>query len=1099
MSLLSAYTLSAQDNKESQTIRVLKGIVVDTDGYPVIGAAVFVKEFPKHITATDNNGAFELKIPKDSKSVVVSSLGMQDATVQLTNSQEQIKVVLSYTSTELDQVVITGYAQTTTKKITGSVGVITSDIFKNKPISSIDAVMQGEIAGVSVQATTGQPGVQNKIRIRGTNNLSGNSDPLWVVDGVPLQGSSPDLTSDQIKTGGFDDIFVNGIGGINPNDIENITILKDAAAAAIYGSKAANGVIVVTTKRGSQGKMKINYSNNFILSFAPNKNNNLMNSSEKIAWEQTLWDEFSQNKYNESLTNNSIFYPIIGVVGQVRAGIGEFSGIKNNKAAQDEYLNNLSKTSTNWYDELFRNSFSHNHHISLSGGSEKSTYYVSLGYTNDNGMLINNKYDRYNFTTNLTLTPKNWIKLDFGLDFSNQQSISPDSYVDAFQYAYFANPYECTYNPDGSYSSDNTYFSLGYYNGNNSIVMPENGFNIIRELNENKTKTKNWSNTLRASGDIKLAKNLKFIGLVSYSYNSNKTDKIVGENTYTAFKDRLGNDKYSTSNVYGSISQNATNRNSYVVRGHFSYNNTFADKHTLNMIAGSELRESSSNAIFTKRYNYDPTTGSTSLPPISGETDAWVRAVEALNGQIFSKTRFASFYVSADYFYKTKYVLNFSLRTDGSSYFGSDKQFNPTWSAGGAWHISEEEFLKNNNTISHLTFRAATGFTGDVNTSTTPQLVMQYYRQMFRYVAGKGYQLGYIPSAPNPNLRWEKTYDVKTGIDVGFLKDRINLIVEGYYRKSTDVVTSSQVLSTTGFYTQSYNSADIINQGIEGTLSGKLYQSKEWRINASVNIAYNYNKVTKYKPAYNGPMTIKDRYVEGYPIGAIFGGKQIGIDPDTGLYTFQLRPDATISTSTDLNKADNYRYYLGTTIAPITGGFNLSTEYKNLRLSVSGVYSIGAKKYDKISSPASYNNPRHEGVATETIQSQYSDLYVNHLNVNKNIVNRWTKDNPNNASYPIIYDYFGYKYNFDYYNIMDSNIVDAIYLKNVNYMRIKNIILTYSLSDKLAKRLKFENLSINLSLNNFITITKYDGMDPEVPGATYPTTRSVSMGLNIGF
>ena len=294
-----------------------------------------------------------------------------------------------------------------------------------------------------------------------------------------------------------------------------------------------------------------------------------------------------------------------------------------------------------------------------------------------------------------------------------------------------------------------------------------------------------------------------------------------------------------------------------------------------------------------------------------------------------------------------------------------------------------------------------------------------------------------------------------------------------------------------------FNSADILNSGVEFTLGGKLVRKKDFSLTASVNFAYNYNKVTRYTPSYASKITVKDRYVEGYPVGAILSGKLTGIDPDSGLYAFRLRPDSEITVATDLNKADNYRYYLGTSIAPYTGGFNLSASYKSLRLSVNGYYSLGAKRYDKISSPASYYSPRHEGVSTETVQSQYSDLYSNHLNVTKDRTDRWTSSHTQGVKYPRIYDYYGYKYNFSYYNPMDYNIVDAIYLKDVSYLRIKSIIFTWSLPAALTRKLHADSLSFNLSLNNFFTVTSYDGMDPEVPGATYPTTRSLSFGMNL--
>ena len=214
---------------------------------------------------------------------------------------------------------------------------------------------------------------------------------------------------------------------------------------------------------------------------------------------------------------------------------------------------------------------------------------------------------------------------------------------------------------------------------------------------------------------------------------------------------------------------------------------------------------------------------------------------------------------------------------------------------------------------------------------------------------------------------------------------------------------------------------------------------------------------------------------------------------------FELRPDAEIRTAADLNKADNYRYYLGTTIAPFSGGFNITASWKLLRLSVSGVYSLGSKAYDTIESPASYTDARHNGVSTETVQSQYSDLYSNHLNVGKDRTDRWTSDRTTGVKYPRIYDYYGTRYNFESWNPMDWNIINAIYLKDISYLRIKSIILTCSLPDRWVAKAKMTDVSFNLSLNNFITITKYDGMDPEVPGATYPTTRSVSFGVKLGF
>ena len=1076
---------------------LFSGRVVDSDGLGVIGAGVVCSGRPDRGTVCDEDGSFRLEVPKGISKVEISALGMQSVVYDLENSAvKDALIVLEYESTMLDQVVVTGYAQTTVKRITGSVGILSSDSFKDKPLASVSSLMQGEVAGVQVQAVSGQPGTQSRIRIRGTNNLSGSSNPLWVVDGVPLQNESPNLSSEEMAAGAFDNIFISGIGGINPNDIESITILKDAAAAAIYGSRAANGVIVVTTKRGSEGRLKLSYSNNFTWSFRPQRNLELMDSGEKIAWEQELWDEFAADRYAAAQSDNTVIYPVVGIVGQVRAGCGQFAGW--DKARQDAYLQELASSTTDWYGELFRNAFSHNHHLSLSGGSDKAAYYISLGYNDDNGMLINNRYQRYNVNSSLTLTPARWIKLDIGNDFSRQSSKSPDSYVDAFKYAYFANPYEKVRNEDGSWAADNTYFSLGYYNGRGvEEVMPLDGFNILKELELNSTTTVNISNTLRAQADIRILEVLKFVGLLSWSYSDNSTDKIVDASTYTAFRDRLGYDDKSQTKLYGSITQNRGKRSSYVARGHFAWNQSFG-RHTLNVIAGAELRGSDSNTVYSKRYNYNPITGTSSMPSISGPTDEWVKEVERLSGEYFTRSRYASFYASADYFLGKTIVLNASVRTDGSSNFGSERQFNPTWSAGAAWHLGEEKWMQRQRVLSHATLRAAYGFTGDVNTSAPHYLVMQYALQEYRYVNGKSYMMGSIPTAPNPDLGWEKSRDAKLGIDLGFLKDRLCLQAETYYRLSTDVVTSSRVASTSGYTYVYYNSADLMNSGVEFTLNGKIVRSRDWNVGASLNFAYNYNKVLSYKPA-SSTITAKDRYVEGYPVGAIISGRYEGIDPVSGLYNFRLRPDAEVLTPSDLNDPDNYRWYLGTTIAPFTGGFNINASWKLLRLSVSGVYSFGNKVYEMIDSPASYLNARHDGVSTESVQSQYSDLYSNHLNVRRDRTSRWTESNSSGTLYPRIYDCYGTRYNFAQANPMDWNIVNAIYLKDVSYLRIKSIVLSCELPQAWLKKIRMEKICFNLSLNNMITISSYDGMDPEVPGATYPTTRSVSLGVSLGF
>ena len=1078
---------------------VISGVVVDRSGAPLVGVSVRYKDNTRIGTVTNVDGKFSIQKTGQGKTLLFSYVGMNNTTYLLKdNTKFPIRIVMDESASELDQVVVTGYAQTTYKKLTGSVGIIKADQLKDQPAPTIDALMQGKLAGVAVSATSGQPGTTQKIRIRGTNTLTGDGEPLWVIDGVPIQGSSVDMpSSSEIKSGSFDNLFLNGVAGINPNDIESITVLKDASATAIYGSRAAGGVIVVTTKKGKQGKARINYSGNVSMTLAPQHSYSLMNSSEKIAYEQGLWDEFSASDFAAGKTN----YPVVGIVGMVRSGKGRFEGWTSQQ--QDEYLNQLAGVNTDWYKELFRNGVSTSHTLSISGGGERYTYYTSIAYTRNAGLLKRNDYDRYNITSNLTMQPNKKITLDFKAMMSYQNSKSPAlNSIDPFEYAYFANPYESPYNEDGSYRADETRFALGEYNNkrDNQKVIPDSGFNILREMNETSSRTKNTNVFVKAGINYNIWGPLSFNGQASYTFATNRVKDIYGNGTKAALDNRLSVDSQSNKE-YASILERNTDNDSYTVRGHFVYDGKIGTDHSINILAGAELRGSKSNSLYSKRYGYDYVTGNTITPLPNEPTGvgyeklkAYLAAIDASNGDTWSEQRFASFYASADYLFQNRYVLNASFRTDGSSNFGSDKQFNPNWSAGAAWNISEESFMEPlRKVVDQLTLRFATGFTGNINRSVSPQMIITYYDD-YRNVNNNVFHIGKVVSPPNPNLRWEKTKDMKAALEFAMFNQRLGGIIEGYYRKSMDVVTNVRVLSTTGFTSQKYNTADVVNKGIEATLRGIPVKTKDFELSLSANVAYNMNKVTKYQSPDNS-MSLGNLW-EGYPIGAIYSGKLEGIDPETGLYTFTLRPDAEINKATDLNKSNNYRYYLGTNEAPVTGGFNLTAEYKKVRLSVNGVFAAGAKAFEYIKPPVSYSSV--SGTINETTQVYQNDLFAQHLNVPKEAANRWTTTNTS-GTYPRVWNPYGQSYGFSYYNPTDPEITRGAYLTNLSYVRIKSIILGYTLPKSLLASSAISNVDFSLALNNFFTFTGYKGMDPETPGATYPVSRSVMFSVNVGF
>ena len=347
--------LFAQDDKIN-----VSGVVRDIDGLPMAGVSVMVPGTQNGVN-TGYNGDYKLTVSR-GETLRFSFIGFE--TVDIRVEKEIYDVVMEISASQLEQVIVTGYSQVEVRKTTGAVAIVSGNELKDSPLKNVDQLLAGKLAGVDVKLTSGRPGAIAKVRIRGTNTITGNADPLWVVDGVPMQKNMPSLNNSQISSGDFDNIYATGIGTINPNDIESITVLKDAAAAAIYGSQGANGVIVVTTKRGEAGKMRLNYYGSVSLQTKPSRDANLMNSGEKLDWEQELWDEFSAAGFKATKEGTSTHYPVIGLVGQIRSGYGKFAGM--DKASQDAYISKLRSHNTDWFDVLFRNSFSSSPHLSIS-------------------------------------------------------------------------------------------------------------------------------------------------------------------------------------------------------------------------------------------------------------------------------------------------------------------------------------------------------------------------------------------------------------------------------------------------------------------------------------------------------------------------------------------------------------------------------------------------------------------------------------------------------------------------------------------------------------------------------------------------------------
>lgn len=1079
------------------------GVVKDSDGVPLAGVSVLVMGTTTG-TTTGFDGDYKISVAK-GKTLRFSFIGFE--TVDIKADKAKIDLTMNPEALTMETVVVTGYSSVELRKSTGAVAVVTSDKLKDNPLKSVDQLLQGQLAGVDVKITSGRPGAASKVRIRGTNTITGDAEPLWVIDGVPMQKNVPSMNTSQIKSGDFDNIFATGIGSLNPNDIESITVLKDASAAAIYGSRAANGVIVVTTKHGAAGKAHVSYMGSVSVQTKPSRSPNLMNSREKLAWEQELWDEFAAAGFEATQNGTSTHYPVVGIVGQIRSGYGRFKGWS--KEQQDAYIAELGSQSTDWFDVLFRNTVSTSHHLSVSGGTDKLTYYVSGGYGWNNGVVVKTSSQSANFSAKIDTRPAKWIKFGVQTDFSYQKALAPSNNVNMFKYAYFANPYENLYNEDGSYAADETYFTLSDANGLYASNLPEKGFNIMREVNETSSDATSSMFTIMGNTTINICKGLNFTGLASFTYNGDMSENVNGKETYAAFEDRpFEKDTYSK-RTYGSITQMSSYNTSYILRGQLNYSKTFAEWHNLNAIAGAEVRSSYAKSIFAKRYGYDSITGNHANPvyPSGGSTSidyeelqSYGKLMDGMNGQSILEDAFASFYGTATYNYRSRYIVSGTVRSDGSNNFGSDQQFNLNWSVSGAWNIDQEKWMQPvSHVLSTLGLRAGFGYTGGVNKSVSPVLIMSY-NSTFRTTEEDYYRMGSIKSAPNPNLRWEKNRTMNVGLNFGFLKDRITGEVAWYHNKNMDQVTSVRVPRSTGYSSQFYNTSEQMNTGVEFTLGATILKIQDFRWRITGNIAYNYNELLKYDPPV---VSLSSTTYVGYPLGSTFTGKTTGINKDTGLYDFVLRPDVQIKSVQDYKKYQNYLFYVGTSNAPWTGGFSTSFTYKNFSVNVVGNFSLGGKVLNDIVSPA-YSGKA--GVTqNEPLQSSRNDLYVNHLNVVRDVTYRWTPDNPITDGYPRLIDTYGPRLTDSSGNLLDKvkpyseTLSRCILLEDVSYLKFSSISLSYTFPERWVRAMKIGGLSASFLMNNLFTITNYSGIDPETPGAVYPQSRSFTFSLSLSF
>ena len=1078
--------------------RQVQGVVISSeDNMPLIGASVYIKaeDLSKDgnsptITGviTDIDGKFNISVPEGVTRLFCSYVGHEVQELKLVPGKNQYEITLFPSAQVLDAVVVTGYQTVERRKLTAAVGKLNISDETIGAVKSIDQALAGQIAGLSVTSTSGAPGAPAKIRIRGTSSLNGTQDPLWVLDGIPLEGT--DVPQSNVLND-VSNIQQSSIAGLNPADIENITVLKDAAATAIYGARAANGVIVITTKKGKVGKPVINFSSKFTYMPTLSTNRlNMLNSQEKVDLELEL------------LRSNFAYGDNKGGVSKIISGYGLTDAYKKGgwgaltPEAQTD-ISRLRNTETDWGDILFRDAFNQEYSLSLSGGNERVTYYTSIGYYQENGNVKGVGLDRLNIVAKTSYKVNRMLKFGVSLFVNrrNNKTYLTDTYglVNPVYYSRKANPYYQPFDANGNYIYD---FDVQ----NNSDT--DLGFNIFEERKN--TSNEETINALSSIFDAELRFNdkLKFTTQLGLQLDKASKEQIADKESFSMRINRK-NSKYwdsaSQSNKYfipdGGVHKAYENTNSQITwKAMGEYRDSFNDIHELEVMVGTELRKTWYETLFSAGYGFDRQT-LTTKPVVFPDED---RARQfPLHQKTYKENAYVSFFSTASYSLMNRYTFGGSIRFDGSDLFGVDKKYRylPLYSVSGLWRLSNEPFMQGTRKwMDNLAFRVSYGIQGNIDKNTSPFLLGKYI--VDNILPGGSEHMIDINSAPNKKLRWEKTQSVNVGLDFSVLNQAINLSVDYYYRKGTDLIGKQMLPLETGFVSTNINWASMVNKGVEVSLSTRNVATKNFSWYTNLNFAYNNNKVLR--EAIPEAQTIPGR--EGYPVDAIFAIKTAGLDEEgyplfydkegkkvtlKELYRLQDPFGLGFTVNSDVTPAEERSFYsyIGSQDTPYTGGLINTFSYKNWELTANLSFNLGGY----VRTTPSYN-------------------FINFdrgQNVNSDILDRWTPENTDGRLPALITsekradEYYWYDQKSEIYKNLD------IWVKKLNYFRLQNLRLGYRLPEKMIKSLGMGSASVAIEGRNLLVFgSSYKNfLDPESMYNPYapPIPKSITFSLNLNF
>ena len=995
----------------------ISGKVADAGtGEAIIGATIY--DARSHVgVITDAEGNFRIDVTTFPSELKISYVGYEQQTIRLKGDDDDHLVVsLKEEGQKLDEIVVVGYGTQKRTQLTGSVTKVKADIFEVSQAPTLDGALSGQVAGLNVTASSGQPGADSQIRIRGGNSVNASNEPLYVIDGFIY---FKDASAGSTGLGGIEG-SLNPLATINPNDIESVEVLKDVSATAIYGSRGANGVILITTKKGQRGDRQahINYTYNIGVSNI-SKKLDLLNASEWAQFQKDYW--------------------------------------ANKGGYTDDQIAALGK-GTDWQDAVLRTAVQQSHELSIAGGGDKSRYAFSANYTDQDGILLNSGFQRYNFHTNVEWELQKDLKFGVnatygrskqqGLTTTEEQVFNSSPYsagiTNSFVYALLMPPVVSVYNADGSYNFNNpyeyAYFAIGDQSANPVYDLKES----VAENINNYLLSNVWASYTIGNLTLKAT-----IGL-----NSEKLTQNYFSGAYTS----LG---LATQGIGGT-----GNRQTDVWQQEYTatYNSNIGEHHFIDALVGYTRQTSTSTYSnirtnhFTnetlKQYNLGD--GSGIYTPQTGISESTLNSLIA----------------RVNYTLLDRYNATATFRADNSSRFSKDHRWGYFPSLGLSWNVDQESFLRNIEAVNYLKVRLSGGLVGNQEISD--------YAFSTSYATGSyGGSSSYAKqNTANENLKWETTASYNLGFDLGLLKNRLNIVFDAYYKKTSDLLLVVPMGFSSGVTSQLQNVGNVVNKGLELSVNATLLQRKNLQWTISANAAYNKNEITDMGTT-NDVIQGSDKQQilrKGEPLGAFYGLQFVGIVQSDEDVTKLPTINGQIPQPGDLKYADingdnkidgNDRIILGSTQSDIVYGFSTQLRYRNFDFSASFAGSYGNKLYN----------------ALQRCLEQTTDSY----NVLATVKNSWTPQNGSNAL-PLAS------------TVRPFDYIDSRYVQSASYLKLRNLTIGYNFNIESLK-LRVKSVRLYATASNLFTITPYKGYDPEVSSGTdsgaYPASRTFTFGVNV--